>query len=44
MAAEQNRYIQIIEKIFSNYYKEGAREISFEREDITRVASRMIPN
>lgn len=38
MAAEQNRYIQIIEKIFSNYYKEGAREVSFERDDITRVA------
>jgi len=41
MTAEQNRYTKIIEKIFFRYYKEGAREISFEREDIARVAQEL---
>jgi hypothetical protein len=38
MAASKNRYTQIVEKIFFNYYTEDATEVPFEREDITRVA------
>ena len=38
MSATKNRYTQIVEKIFFNYYQEGATEIPFEREDIVRVA------
>jgi hypothetical protein len=38
MTNQKNRYTQIIEKIFFKYYKEGATEVSFEREDINRVA------
>jgi len=33
-----NRYQQIMERIFSWYYKEGAREIVFERADMERAA------
>jgi hypothetical protein len=36
-----NRYAQIIARIFSNHYKEGAREVPFEREEIVRVAKRL---
>ncbi len=39
--ARKNRYTQIIERIFFSYYKEGAREISFEREDIQRAAKEL---
>lgn len=34
----QNRYTQIIERIFLSRYEEGAREVAFEREDIERAA------
>ncbi len=34
----QNRYSQIIERIFFDYYQEGAREVKFQRNDIERVA------
>lgn len=33
-----NRYTQIVEKIFFKYYKQGASEVAFERDDIIRVA------
>ena len=36
-----NRYTKIIEEIFFQHYKEGAREVSFEREDIVRVARKL---
>ncbi|MDX1992354.1 MAG: endonuclease [bacterium] len=35
---EQNRYNQIIERIFFDHYVEGAEEVLFERTDIERVA------
>lgn len=38
MKSVTNRYTKIIEKIFFKYYKEGDTEVSFEREDIVRVA------
>ncbi len=37
----KNRYSQIIERIFFGHYKEGARQVAFEREDIVRVARRL---
>jgi hypothetical protein len=36
-----NRYVRIIEKVFFSLYKEGSREVSFEREDLERVASKL---
>jgi hypothetical protein len=33
-----NRYAQIIERIFFNYYTEGATELEFAREDIEKAA------
>jgi hypothetical protein len=36
--SEVNRYAQIIAQIFLNHFKEGAREVPFEREEIARVA------
>ena len=36
-----NRYTRIIERIFFDHYTEGATEVSFDREDITRVAVEM---
>jgi hypothetical protein len=33
-----NRYAKIIERVFFSHYKEGAREVSFDREDIVRTA------
>lgn len=41
MNSPQNRYTKIIEKIFFKYYQEGATEIPFEREDISRVAKEL---
>lgn len=38
---EPNRYSKIIERIFLKYYKEGAREVIFEREDIEKVAKEL---
>jgi hypothetical protein len=35
---DQNRYSQIIERIFFDYYTEGADEVQFERNDIEKVA------
>ncbi len=39
--AGQNRYGQIIEQIFFDYYREGATEVAFERTDIERVAAQL---
>lgn len=33
-----NRYSQIIERIFFDYFREGDREVAFERGDLERVA------
>ena len=38
---ELNRYVQIIERIFLSHFKEGQREIEFEREDIVRAADQL---
>ncbi len=35
------RYSQIIERVFFNYYTEGAREIQFKRRDIEHVAAEL---
>lgn len=37
----KTRYSQIIERVFFNYYTEGAREIQFERRDIEHVAAEL---
>lgn len=37
----QNRYSQIIERVFFDYYKEGAREVEFKRTDFERVAAEL---
>lgn len=39
--AELNRYQKIIEHIFLAHYKEGAREVEFEREDFSRAAGEL---
>ena len=36
--ADQNRYTQIIERIFLQNYKKGSKEVVFDREDIVRAA------
>jgi hypothetical protein len=41
MAETKNRYLRIIEAIFSKYFRKGAREIPFERADIVRVADKL---
>ncbi len=40
-SAPQNRYGQIIERIFRDYHTPGAREVPFAREDIVRVAGEL---
>jgi hypothetical protein len=39
--AKKNRYTQIIESIFAERYREGLREIVFERDDLVTVAKRL---
>lgn len=41
MAKKANRYSQIIERIFLSKYKKGAAKVSFQREDIVRVAKEL---
>ena len=41
MAAQQSRYAQIIETIFTDNYREGVTQIDFVREDIPKVAERL---
>ena len=36
-----NRYVQIIERIFHDKYREGLEQVEFRREDIRRIASRL---
>ena len=38
---KQNRYTQIIERIFEQRYVEGAQEVAFERDDIVHAASEL---
>ncbi len=38
---EPNRYSRIIEEIFRSYFKPGASEVPFQREDLVRVAKRL---
>jgi hypothetical protein len=38
---KQNRYRQIIERIFLEKFKDGMAEISFSREDIVRIAKKI---
>lgn len=39
--SNQNRYSQIIERIFFDHYQEGAREVQFARSEIERVAAQL---
>jgi hypothetical protein len=39
--AVNNRYSQIIERIFFSYYQEGMKELLFRRTDIERVAAEL---
>jgi hypothetical protein len=39
--AKKNRYTQIIERIFADRYRDGVREIAFERDDLVRVAKKL---
>jgi hypothetical protein len=41
MAETKNRYSQIIEAVFSKYFRKGAKEIPFERADIVRAAEKL---
>jgi len=41
MDSSHNRYTKIIERIFFKYYQEGALEIPFQREDISRAAKEL---
>lgn len=41
MGGSKNRYSQIIEEIFSNYFRKGAKEVLFERSDINRAAKKL---
>ncbi len=41
MADIQNRYSQIIDKIFAQYYKKGATKVPFERSDIIQAAQEL---
>lgn len=41
MATEKNRYSQLIEAIFFKYYKEGDKEVIFERTDINQAAQEL---
>jgi len=38
---DANRYQRIIERIFLDYYKDGAEEVQFDRDDIRRVARKL---
>jgi hypothetical protein len=41
MAETKNRYSQIIEAIFSKYFRKGTKEVIFERSDIVRAAEKL---
>jgi hypothetical protein len=37
----KNRYLAIIERVFLDHYKEGAKEMDFERDELVRAAKRL---
>ncbi len=41
MAASKNRYVTLIESIFLKYYREGATEVAFRREDLVEMANQL---
>ena len=41
MSNDKNRYVQLIESIFLEKYKEGDTEISFKRDEIVQMAERL---
>ena len=41
MKKTKNRYEKIIEEIFNRFHKEGMEEISFEREDLNKIAEHL---
>lgn len=41
MAKEKNRYSLLMERIFEKYFKKGAQELTFEREDLVKTASEL---
>lgn len=41
MANGSNRYAQLIEDIFHQYYREGDHEVAFERDDLVRSAEKL---
>ncbi len=41
MSNEKNRYVQLIESIFLEKYKEGDTEISFKRDEIVQMAEQL---
>jgi len=41
MTGLKNRYSQIIEAIFSKYFRKDAKEILFERADIVRASQKL---
>jgi hypothetical protein len=41
MANDSNRYSKLIEDIFDQNYKEGAREVVFQREDLVSTAAKL---
>jgi len=41
MADGKNRYIRLIEDIFDHYYREGAEEVAFERNDLVETAKKL---
>jgi len=41
MTNDSNRYSKLIEEIFDQNYKEGAREVAFQREDLVNTAAKL---
>lgn len=41
MAKEKNRYVKIIEEIFTRNYHQGASEVAFARDEIVQVATKL---
>lgn len=41
MVDSSNRYTKLIEDIFFQYYREGDKEVAFEREDLVRTAKKL---
>ena len=41
MVNEKNRYAQLIDRIFSEYYRKGSKEVAFKRKDIVETANEL---